>query len=221
MASNTTTAVFHKFTDVKFNELKFPKTKQTTGNRFLSVFYNKKKLGVKLPKLRIPFDTKISTFGSIELNLSLGANEDLISKVEEIDRQIVAFAEEHGWNTEDSEYVPMLKKSSGNAYPPTIRVKVPVKDGVIATTFFDENKQEIEVKNEDEICALLPKTTHILTAIECTGVWFMNGRYGISWKLSQARVEKPKPIEECLEECNFASDSDAESLSGECLVDDE
>lgn len=219
MASNTT--IFHKFTDVKLNELKFPKTKQTTGNRFLSVFYNKKKLGVKLPKLRIPFDTKVSTFGSIELNLSLGANQDLIDKVEEIDRQIVAFAEEHAWNSEDTEYVPMSKKSSGNAYPPCIRVKVPVKDGVIGSTFFDENKQEIEVKNEEEICELLPKTTMVLTAIECTGVWFMNGRYGISWKLSQARVEKPKPIEECLEDLAFESDSDGESLSGECLVDDD
>lgn len=212
MSSNT---VFHKFTDVKLNELKFPKTKQTTGNRFLSVFYNKKKLGVKLPKLRIPFDTKVSTFGSIELNLSLGANQDLIDKVEEIDRQIVAFAEEHGWNSEDTEYVPMLKRSSGNAYPPTIRVKV--KD----STFFDENKQEIEVKNEEEICELLPKTTMVLTAIECTGLWFMNGRYGISWKLVQARVEKQQSVEKMMEECNFESDSDAQSLSGECLVDEE
>lgn len=218
MSSNT---VFHKFTDVKLNELKFPKTKQTTGNRFLSVFYNKKKLGVKLPKLRIPFDTKVSTFGSIELNLSLGANQDLIDKVEEIDRQIVAFAEEHGWNTEeDTEYVPMLKKSSGNAYPPTIRVKIQVKDGVIGSTFFDENKQEIEVKNEEEICELLPKSTMVLTALECTGIWFMNGRYGISWKLVQARVEKPKPVEECLEDLAFDSDSQGESLSGECLVDE-
>lgn len=219
MASNTT-AVFHKFTDVKLNELKFPKTKQTTGNRFLSVFYNKKKLGVKLPKLRIPFDTKIN-FDKVELNLSLGANEDLIAKVEALDRQICTFAEEHEWNTEDTEYVPMLKKSNNNSYPPTIRVKVPVKDGVIATTFFDENKQEIEVKNEEEICGLLPKSTMILTAIECTGVWFMNGRYGISWKLVQARVEKPKPLEEMMEGCNFESDSECESLSGECLVNDE
>lgn len=214
MSSSVT---FLKINEVNFNDLKFPKL--SNGRKFLSVFYNKKKLGVKLPKLRIPFDTKISPFNTVELNVSLGANQELIAKFEELDRVIPAFAEEHNWNVENLEYAPTLKKSN-SSYPPTIKLKVPVKDSEIVCTFFDDSKEEIKVKTQEEVCNLLPKGTNLLTAIECTGVWFNDSKYGVSWKLSQARVEKQKPIEELMEDCAFEDDSDLESIESNLLVDE-
>jgi hypothetical protein len=214
MSSSVT---FLKINEVNFNDLKFPKL--SSGRKFLSVFYNKKKLGVKLPKLRIPFDTKISPFNTVELNVSLGANQELISKFEELDRVIPAFAEEHNWNVENLEYAPTLKKSN-SSYPPTIKLKVPVKDSEIVCTFFDDSKEEIKVKTQEEVCNLLPKGTNLLTAIECTGVWFNDSKYGVSWKLSQARVEKHKTVEELMEDCAFEDDSDLESIESNLLIDE-
>lgn len=208
MASNSQ---FIKITDVNSAEFKFSKTKQTSGRRFLSLFYNKKNLNVKLPKLRIPFDTKLSNYGQLEVNFSLGDNTELINKIKEIDAKMIVFAEEMSWNSTECEYCPMLKVSKNNAYPPTVRIKIPIKNEVVDADFFDSEGAELGINSSEGVCDLLTKGTYALSAIECVGVWFNSDKWGLSWKLVQLRLSQNKK-EEALDSCAFDTDSDNESL---------
>ena len=36
-----------------------------------------------------------------------------------------------------------------------------------------------------------PKT-HVICLIQCGGIWFVNGKFSITWNLKQAIVQKPK-----------------------------
>jgi hypothetical protein len=47
---------------------------------------------------------------------------------------------------------------------------------------------------------LVPKGSNVLTIIQCGGIWFINGKFGVSWRLTQA-VIKPK-----------------QSMRGKCLI---
>lgn len=205
-----TTPQFIKITDVNSAEFKFSKTKQATGRRFLSLFYNKKNLGVKLPKLRIPFDTKLSNYGQLEVNFSLGDNTELINKIKEIDSKMLVFAEELSWNSNECEYCPTLKVSKNNAYPPTVRIKIPIKNDEIEADFFDNEGKELHVKEANGVSDLLTKGTYALSAIECVGVWFNSEKWGLSWKLVQLRLSENK--KEVFDTCAFDTDSEAESL---------
>jgi len=206
---------------VDFSELKFPRPKGSSGVRFISAFYSKKALGLKLPKLRIPFNAQLNRYGQLEFSMSLGTDEKLINKFKELDEQIVKFAEEFGWVSTEVEYIPTLKESKNGDFPPTIKIKIPKKDNVIKTLFFNKNKTKINVDSDEAALKVLSKGTHLLSAVECVGVWFNDERYGLSWKAEQLRIVELPIAQKISEEYAFADDSELDSLSDtDLLVDD-
>ena len=100
----------------------------------------------------------------------------------------------------DALYTPMLKyskdKNTGDfnySKPPSIRVKIPIWEGV----------WKCEVYNDDGVClfpndnnitpvTLIPKATNVKVLMTCGGIWFANGKFGVTWKLIQAMVQKPR-----------------------------
>ena len=115
----------------------------------------------------------------------------------------------------------MLKLSKNNAFPPTIRIKIPLKNDTIEAKFFDSEKVQLSIKNSDDVCNLLVKGTSALSAIECVGVWFNADRWGLTWKVCQIRLEKIGK-REVLEDSCFMSDSDNSIDSDtELLIQDE
>lgn len=211
---------FLKVNQVNFSELKFSKTKSSSGRRFILAYYNKKILGLKFPTLRIPFDSKVNQFGQLEINVSLGNDEALINKIKELDSQMISLCKTNEWFGKDLEpvYTPTLKQSANNNFPPTIKFKVPNKDNVIKTVFYDQDKNLIEVKDENKVVELMTKGTRIQSAIECVGVWFNDNKYGLSWKAEQIRIMSSPQQEN--EEYTFIS-SDEELSDTELLIDDD
>jgi hypothetical protein len=220
---------FRNIEEYNFQNLKFSTTKQTAGRRFLNVYYDKKPLGIKLPSLRIPFDSKINHYGQLELNVSLGNNNDLISKVKELDSDMVNFAEVNEWIDHDCEYVPTLKVSKGNSYPPTLKAKIPFRGGSVETSFFDKEKNHLtNIESLNDASKLLNKGKYILSALECTGVWFNEQRWGLSWKAVQIRLvaDSTKMYDDnsrLLDGCCFEEDSSdcGSNISENCLILDE
>jgi hypothetical protein len=39
---------------------------------------------------------------------------------------------------------------------------------------------------------LIPKATNVKVLMTCGGIWFANGKFGVTWKLIQAMVQKPR-----------------------------
>jgi len=101
----------------------------------------------------------------------------------------------------DALWTPMLKypKDKNTLEPdtsraPTLKVKIPYWEGEWKTELYNLEQQPIfpdpigtNVTPKD----LISKGTHIAAVIQCGGLWFANGKFGITWKLLQG-VVKPK-----------------------------
>lgn len=108
----------------------------------------------------------------------------------------------------DALWTPMLKypkdpttKEFDYDRPPTLRIKLNTWDGVFKCELYDMEQQQIFPNDSGLLPTdLIMKATNVATVIQCGGLWFASGKFGVTWRLIQA-VVKPK-----------------ESLQGKCLI---
>ena len=109
----------------------------------------------------------------------------------------------------DALWSPMLKypKDQATGEPdysraPTLRVKIPYWEGEFKNVeVYDINQNSLFPNDGDvSISELITKGSNVATIIQCGGVWFANGKFGVTWKLFQC-VVKPR-----------------ETLSGKCHI---
>lgn len=101
-------------------------------------------------------------------------------------------------------WTPMLKysrnKSTGEAdygRAPVLRVKLAQWEGVWKSEIYDEDGEKLFPDSSNPTITPLDfirKGGQIATIIQCGGLWFANGKFGMTWKLVQAAVQKPKPV---------------------------
>jgi hypothetical protein len=109
----------------------------------------------------------------------------------------------------DALWTPMLKypkdKMTGEPnrnMAPTLRVKASFYESewknlsIYKELDDDEEDEELLFPNKSSPTItpldLIQKGTKLATVIKCGGLWFANGKFGITWKLIQAVIEKPK-----------------------------
>lgn len=102
----------------------------------------------------------------------------------------------------DALWTPVLKYpknkdtlEADTSRAPTIKVKLPFWDGAwkelelygvdMQAVFPDPTNPSLSPQD------LIAKGSHIAVSIQCGGIWFANGKFGVTWKLFQAIV-KPK-----------------------------
>jgi hypothetical protein len=99
----------------------------------------------------------------------------------------------------DALWTPMVKypKDQNTGEPdltraPTLRLKLPIWDGEWKVELYDMEQQPL-FPNDKELYPpdLIAKATNVATVMQCGGLWFANGKFGVTWKLIQA-VVKPK-----------------------------
>jgi len=102
----------------------------------------------------------------------------------------------------DALWTPMLKyskdKSTGEqdlTKSPVLRIKIPFWENIWKCEIYDEDENKL-FPNPTNPCVspldFLAKGTNIAIIMQCGGIWFANGKFGITWKLVQAVVQKPK-----------------------------
>jgi hypothetical protein len=97
-------------------------------------------------------------------------------------------------------FSPMLKyrKDQKTGEPdktsmPTLKVKLPVWDGKYNFELFDtQNNRLIPNENGATLPVLIPKGCEVACILMCGGIWFANGKFGLTWKAYQIVV---KPTE--------------------------
>ena len=108
----------------------------------------------------------------------------------------------------DALFTPILKypKDPQTGDPdttrsPTLRIKIPYWECKWKCELYDMNKSQLFPSSSDITPAeLITKGSNTATVIQCGGIWFANGKFGVTWKLLQA-VVKPK-----------------QSLKGQCFI---
>jgi hypothetical protein len=108
----------------------------------------------------------------------------------------------------DALFTPMLKyskdKLTGNpdlTKAPTLRVKIPQWEGVWKCLICDEDGEKLFPGEATKTpLDFVKKGTHVAVIAQCGGIWFANGKFGVTWKLAQAVVQRPKGslLDECL-----------------------
>ncbi len=95
-------------------------------------------------------------------------------------------------------FSPMLKypkdKETGEYdknRAPTLRVKIPFWEGEFRFELYDMNENQLyPVVDGSDVSPLelLPKASNVALVLQCGGLWFINGKFGITWKLVQGMV---------------------------------
>ena len=99
----------------------------------------------------------------------------------------------------DALWTPMVKypkdPNTGEAdltRAPTIRLKMPVWEGDWKVELYDMEQNALFPNDKGLFPPdLISKATNVATVMQCGGLWFANGKFGVTWKLVQA-VVKPK-----------------------------
>ena len=117
---------------------------------------------------------------------------------------------------------------------PSLRIKLNYwDDAFTGTEIYDMDKQMIFPNNESSLgpMELITKGTHAAVVIRCGGIWFANGKFGVTWRLVQAVV---KPRQSLAGQCHIElsadekaklsqqadnSDDDADNINPMAVVD--
>ena len=101
-------------------------------------------------------------------------------------------------------WTPMLKypKNKETQEPdytkaPSLKVKVPYWDGDWKIELYDMEQRQIwpsESGAASSPVELIPKLTRIACVLQCGGIWFAGGKFGVTWKLFQAVVKPPQSL---------------------------
>jgi len=128
----------------------------------------------------------------------------------------------------DALWTPMLKypkdKESGEfdtTRSPTLRIKMPYWEGEWKCELYNTDRQAIfpdsEIPNKTPI-DIISKGSNIATVIQCGGIWFANGKFGVTWKLFQG-VVKPRATLKGTCHINLSSDDKKKMESQKLDVD--
>lgn len=129
----------------------------------------------------------------------------------------------------DALWTPMLKYPKNKetlepdtTRPPILKVKVPYWEGEWKTELYDVNQRAIFPDPDGGTATpkdLIAKGTHVALVIQCGGLWFANGKFGVTWKLFQGVV---KPKASMRGTCHIQlSGEDKEKMTKQNLVEDE
>jgi hypothetical protein len=95
-------------------------------------------------------------------------------------------------------WTPMLRypKDKATGEPdmtksPTFRIKIPFWEGQFKCEIYNVHRELIFPKEGVDIMDVIPKGSEVKIMLQCGGIWFAGGKFGITWKPYQIIV-KPK-----------------------------
>jgi hypothetical protein len=232
--------------NIKASSISFSVPKSLdNGAKLVYVNYNGGRFSVQTPWMSMPWKLGSFTEGEYpkySIDLSFKGMEDgsdlqmFHDKMKEIEQKIIDGGCENSvsWfkrpnmsrDGASEKFGAIIKESRDKEtgepdgkWPPSMKVKVPRRDGV--WEFKVSNKDGTEYKindseNPDNCEDIFVKNTKVRGIIQCVGLWIASGNYMCQWKLTKAEVEVP----ETFSNDNFLDDSDnEETLEHEFVAD--
>jgi len=103
-------------------------------------------------------------------------------------------------------FTPVLKYPKDKATnrvdttrPPSMRVKIPYWDEKFNVELYDTDRTPLYNghlhTNVEDFMGLIPKASHITCILQCGGIWYVNGKFGVTWQLVQSMVRRPTRIQ--------------------------
>jgi len=206
--------------NAKYKNISVPITYKVNGNSAPFV--------MQMPKLKafVGFSTfmgddaqKVSLPVSIHELASDPSHKSLLEFFKNFDEMIVnKVLENPSWikkkkNTSkqviEAFYTPCLRypkdRDTGeitDKYPPNLKFKIPTTpEGEVRTRVFGKDKALVENSREAVV-----KGAIVSSLVECTGIWVVNGKFGVSFRALQLKIDSVPQIDAY----GFIDDSDDE-----------
>ena len=155
------------------------------------------------------------------------ATRAFLKNMEAFEAQLVKDAVSHSqewWNQKSisaelaaDRFHPMLyrskDKATGEPIPgkaPSLRVKIDCWDGKFKCEIYDNGSDPERLplypSDNPEVtpAILIPKMTQVACLIKCGGVYFSNGKFGVTWRLVQAVVKPRASVQSILGKCQIS-----------------
>ncbi|RPJ73537.1 MAG: hypothetical protein EHM20_12075 [Alphaproteobacteria bacterium] len=176
-----------------------------------------KTLRIQMPRMKAPFgisgwdtnkkdrkDTSPTKVSNDTLELSFNdETTDLIDKFEKLDELAIETgvlnSKEFFKKKFDKDSLKLFYKSSvkhyedeegerDNKYPPRFKTKlVKTQDGTYTVEVYNSVKERI-MMNIENCAETLPKGAECISIVECTGIWIIGEKFGLSWRPIQMKV---------------------------------
>ena len=206
MSSNIVSPTSFDVSEVTFRPAKVLES----GGKFVTVDYSGRQLMTQTPSMVLPYGLNVYdkagpttysadvSFRGLEENPRIKAFYDMLVAFDE--RLIEAGVENSlAWfkmpnasrEVIKAFYTPSIKVSldregKPKPYPPTLKVKLPKKNGAFEALFYDAEKRPYEGVTVEE---LLVKGANATFLLKCTGLWFAGTKFGASWKAVQVKMD--------------------------------
>ena len=132
---------------------------------------------------------------------------------------------------------PKLKDGSGEPdydRNPTLKLKVPFWEGRYNVEVYDMQQKALYIppkqgqtgnraQDQQESSGpmeFVPKASHVVGILQCTGLWFAGGKCGVTWALKQCCVRPPQRLVG-MGKCAIVMDSDDEEMEENLRVKEE
>lgn len=194
---------------ISFSEMKTIPMNNGNNRKQVYINYGNGKFLIETPELYFPFglyeDTDSNKY-SLTVSLGKDDNEDckkFKDLLEEINNLVKSNCKENsktwlGKNYKEAEievlYNNHVKKyrdretgEETGKYPDTFRVKLPYYESKFDCKIYEKANVR-ERLSDDDIKKKLSKGSRGKLLIQCNGVYFATGKFGISWKLIQAKI---------------------------------
>ena len=188
-----------------------------SGGKMAYLNYGEKRLLIQTPSLPAPFGMSVFDKAGppkYSVDLALRGYQDqpkpkaLFAALQKLDEYMIdqGVKNSKAWFKADMKrevveafYTPCVrfgrdKQGNQTSYPPNLKVQLRRKrDGSdFECLFYDQkSKGDPDAQPLRGIPAeeLLVKRSEMTALIECTGVWFAGGKFGVSWKAVQIRLD--------------------------------
>jgi hypothetical protein len=220
---------------ISFSEMKTIPMNNGNNRKQVYINYENGKFLIETPELYFPFglyeDQMTDSSGKVtgckySLTVSLGSDEIETNRIFkqlliDVNTLVKGTCKENsktwlGKNYKEAEievlYNDHIKKykdrdtgEETGKYPDNFRVKLPYYDNKFDCKVYDKSNVK-EKLADDDIKKKLSKGGRGKLLIQCNGVYFASGKFGISWKLIQAKITPSKNMTEYA----FQSSSDEE-----------
>ena len=162
-----------------------------------------------IPRADKLFNTTEESRRYLRVPLEHEADNDFTGSVKKLDAYFSSEYFKHTYLNDKQQnytYNKMFKETNNNKYPPSLKLKLDVKDNVINTNIFkfidDKTSTRIHVKNMDDITQAAPYKSDVRFIFKVQRLWVqpsMKG-YGVILKLRKIQVRKNSKTFDCEEE---------------------
>lgn len=217
------------------------KTNKYSG-KSVYVNYNNGPFRVQMPKMSLPFGVSIykPEGGEEKYSLELswnGVKPEILESFREFEERIIDYAEKNSkelFKKQKSRevleelfqhYLKIDKDEEGHIidkYAPRLKVKMYTDGNNISLDAYDSEKIDGKYPRihltKDNISDYLSRGSKCEAILQCSGLWVVDGKFGISWVLVQVKIYKN---ENKLVGYAFEDEEQSENNENEVLLQEE